>query len=355
MAAVDRTGVITIFMANSLRVTSKHTALFIASVLASILSILIFHAVAQLVTSTPQINSRIQDTQAELDLMLIDIAGLDIRINDSRKVQGRNRNELAEATSRVREAEDRYNLTLKQYEGRLTAMYKLGTSSFYAIVLSSEDLSDAMGRMEYLSSISENDRRLVQKVKAESQVVNDLHDRIDVLKQSNTEEINAMVEQKQNLQNSIETAQSGINSDAAELARAQAREMDEETRRLAQKAESSLDQSGVSSLMSGSGAPPAGLRPTGTVLTGTSSWYGPGFHGNRTANGETYNMFALTAAHKSLPFGTWLKVTYNGRSVFVRINDRGPYVGARILDLSMASAQSIGLTGVGYVTAEIYR
>ncbi|MFA5808867.1 MAG: septal ring lytic transglycosylase RlpA family protein [Thermoleophilia bacterium] len=287
--------------------------------------------------------------------MRTDIAGLDIRIDESRKVQERNRNELAEATSRVRDAEDRYNLTLKQYEGRLTAMYKLGTSSFYAIVLSSEDLSDAMGRMEYLSSISENDRRLVRKVKAESQVVRDLHDKIDVLKQSNTEEINSMVEQKQNLQISIESAQSGINSDTAELAKTQAREQDEETRRLAQEAEASLNQSGAQLFISGSGAPPADLRPTGAVLTGTSSWYGPGFQGNRTANGEIYNMFALTAAHKSLPFGTWLKVTYNGRSVFVRINDRGPYVGARILDLSKASAQSIGLTGVGYVTAEIYR
>ncbi|MFA6002244.1 MAG: septal ring lytic transglycosylase RlpA family protein [Thermoleophilia bacterium] len=343
---------ITIFRENYLRATSKLTALFLTAALSAGLAILALAVTAQAETSSSEINTRIQGAQTEIEKMRTDIAGLDIRINDSRKVQEMNRNELAEATSRVREAEDRYNQTLEQYEGRLTAMYKLGTSSFYAIVLSSEDLSDAMGRMEYLSSISENDKRLVQKVKAESQVVNELHDKIDVLKQSNTEEIKSMVEQKQNLQNGIEALQSGISKDTAELARTQALERDEETRRLAQEAEASFNGSGDSLLMS---APPAGLRPTGAVLTGTSSWYGPGFQGNRTANGEIYNMYGMTAAHKSLPFGTWLKVTYNGRSVFVRINDRGPYVGARILDLSKASAESIGLTGVGYVTAEIYR
>lgn len=346
---------ITIFRANSLRVTSKHRALFIAAVSSAALAFLVFSASARAETSSSEINSRIENAQTEIEKMRTDIAGLDSRIDESRKVQQQNRNDLAEASSRVRDAEDRYNLTLKQFEGRLTAMYKLGASNFYAIMLSSEDLSDAMGRMEYLSSISENDKRLVQKVKAESQVVEDLHEKIDDLKQSNTEEIKSMVERKQTLQNSIESAQSGINKDAAQLAKAQAREQDEETRRLAQEAEASPYRSGAPLVISGSGSPPAGLRPTGAVLSGTSSWYGPGFHGNRTANGETYNMFALTAAHKSLPFGTWLKVTYNGRSVFVRINDRGPYVGARILDLSKASAQSIGLTGVGYVTAEVYR
>ena len=66
-------------------------------------------------------------------------------------------------------------------------------------------------------------------------------------------------------------------------------------------------------------------------------------------------MNGMTAAHKTLPFNTWLKVTFNGRSVFVRINDRGPYIAGRFLDLSAGSARAIGLTGVGFVQAEIYR
>jgi len=80
-----------------------------------------------------------------------------------------------------------------------------------------------------------------------------------------------------------------------------------------------------------------------------TSWYGSYFHGRTTANGETYNMYGNTAAHKTLPFGTKLLVCYNGCAV-VRINDRGPYIGGRQLDLSYGAASNIGLTypGVDY-------
>ena len=80
-----------------------------------------------------------------------------------------------------------------------------------------------------------------------------------------------------------------------------------------------------------------------------TSWYGSYFHGRTTANGETYNMYGFTAAHKTLPFGTELRVCYNG-CVDVRINDRGPYIGGRQLDLSYGAAAQIGLldVGVGY-------
>lgn len=87
---------------------------------------------------------------------------------------------------------------------------------------------------------------------------------------------------------------------------------------------------------------------------GRASWYGPGFHGNRTANGETYDQWAMTAAHKTLPFGTRLRVTNtaNGRSVVVRINDRGPFVAGRDLDLSRAAADALGFQGVATVRIE---
>lgn len=78
---------------------------------------------------------------------------------------------------------------------------------------------------------------------------------------------------------------------------------------------------------------------------GTASWYGPGFHGKKTANGETYNMHAMTAAHKTLPFNSRVKVTNtsNGRSVVVRINDRGPFAHERVIDLSRTAADKLGL------------
>lgn len=99
------------------------------------------------------------------------------------------------------------------------------------------------------------------------------------------------------------------------------------------------------------------FAPVRAVLNGVASWYGPGFHGNRTANGETYNQNALTAAHKSLPFGTRVRVTHTGtgRSIVVRINDRGPYIGGRIIDLSAAAARVLGMasSGVAPVRVEI--
>ena len=100
------------------------------------------------------------------------------------------------------------------------------------------------------------------------------------------------------------------------------------------------------------GAVSAPAGETQPIQTGAASWYGPGFHGKRTANGERFNTHALTAAHKTLPFGTQLRVTNErtGRSVVVRINDRGPYAHGRVIDLSKAAAEAVGILGVGTVT-----
>ena len=105
-----------------------------------------------------------------------------------------------------------------------------------------------------------------------------------------------------------------------------------------------------------SGDPGANYRQ-GQVLTGIASYYGPDFHGRQTANGEIFDQNAMTCAHKFLPFNTMLQVTLveNGRQVTVRVNDRGPYVDDRIIDLSREAARRIGLLemGTGAVRAEI--
>ncbi|MCJ7574805.1 septal ring lytic transglycosylase RlpA family protein [Candidatus Bathyarchaeota archaeon] len=96
-----------------------------------------------------------------------------------------------------------------------------------------------------------------------------------------------------------------------------------------------------------------GFVSTGQVFSGYSSWYGNEFHGRPTASGERYDQYAFTCAHRTLPFGTWLRVSFRGRSVIVRVNDRGPFIKGRILDLSRGSAEAIGLTGVQWVNCEI--
>jgi rare lipoprotein A len=94
-----------------------------------------------------------------------------------------------------------------------------------------------------------------------------------------------------------------------------------------------------------------------SVSSGEASWYGPGFYGNRTANGELFRPGTLTAAHRTLPFGTKVRVTnlWNGRSAIVRINDRGPFHGRRVIDLAHGAASQLGLisSGIAQVKLEV--
>jgi rare lipoprotein A len=91
---------------------------------------------------------------------------------------------------------------------------------------------------------------------------------------------------------------------------------------------------------------------TGHTFSGVASFYG-NESGRETASGQRFNENAMTCAHRSLPFGTKLKVSHGGRSVVVTVNDRGPFVRGRVLDLSTAAARALGIEGLGQVTAEV--
>ena len=93
----------------------------------------------------------------------------------------------------------------------------------------------------------------------------------------------------------------------------------------------------------------------GFVQTGIASWYGPDFHGKKTSNGETYDMHAMTAAHKTLPLGVFVKVQNrdNGREAVVRVNDRGPFVKGRVIDLSYSAAKTLGVDIAGTAPVRI--
>ena len=95
----------------------------------------------------------------------------------------------------------------------------------------------------------------------------------------------------------------------------------------------------------------ADASPMARLESGIASWYGGRFHGRKTASGEAFDMDALTAAHPKLPFGSWVRVRnlVNGRSVDVRINDRGPHIKRRVIDLSRAAARALGVSGTHQV------
>lgn len=94
---------------------------------------------------------------------------------------------------------------------------------------------------------------------------------------------------------------------------------------------------------------PEGPVPAGWSQEGVASWYGPGFHGRPTASGETYDMWAMTAAHPSLPLGTEIRVTVlaTGRNTLLRVNDRGPFTKGRVVDVSRAAARRLGFLARG--------
>ena len=109
--------------------------------------------------------------------------------------------------------------------------------------------------------------------------------------------------------------------------------------------------------------PPEPPKPVAPLVisthSGEASWYGPGLYGNRTANGEVFRRGTMTAAHRTLPFGTRVRVTnlWNGRKAVVRINDRGPFAGDRVIDLAHGAASELGLTssGIAQVRLEVLR
>jgi rare lipoprotein A len=95
--------------------------------------------------------------------------------------------------------------------------------------------------------------------------------------------------------------------------------------------------------------------PEGWTESGVASWYGVPYDGRKTSSGEIFDMRALTAAHRTLPFDTWVEVTNltNGKQVTVRVNDRGPFVGGRIIDLSMAAADEIDMVRAGIAQVKL--
>ncbi|QUS37521.1 septal ring lytic transglycosylase RlpA family protein [Tardiphaga alba] len=117
------------------------------------------------------------------------------------------------------------------------------------------------------------------------------------------------------------------------------------------EANASIGPASIGPFMPEAAAP---VRTGGRSFSGVASFYG-NEAGNKTASGQRFNQNAMTAAHRSLPFGTKLRVTHGGRSVVVTVNDRGPFIKGRVLDLSKGAASAIGLTsrGVGKVVAEV--
>jgi len=246
-------------------------------------------------------------------------------------------------------AEQAHDKAMGDYIERAVEAYMDGSTTHLALMLSSQDLTQLFTIAEATMASAESDAEaldaaLQSQVDAErrqariderKQKLLVAESRVDAIKSSIANALAARRELLANLTAEIDELER-----QARLAAALAARPDEAFLRLLGGTGPSL---GI----------PDGYIGTGVTFEGISSWYGPGFEGNNTASGDVFDSSLYTAASKELPLGTWLFVQHEGRGVVVLVNDRGPYVEDRILDLSKAAAQAIGISGLGWVRAEI--
>ena len=237
------------------------------------------------------------------------------------------------------------------YVGRAVEAYKSGsTGAELEMLLSTKDLGQMLTLAQANANSAEADRASLEDLLRTKDEAEAAQERVDERKQELMaararldlvgEEIAGTIDERHSVLREL-------NGEIAELERLARIE----ARRLAAQAAATSTQ-----LTSGGGPAkgiPDGYASTGVSFEGTASWYGPGFEGNPTASGQIFDSSLFTAASRDLPLGTWLYVTHEGRGVVVLVNDRGPYVGDRVLDLSRAAAETLGISGLGWVRAEI--
>ena len=269
--------------------------------------------------------------------------------------------ELAALELQAHEARTAYTAARERYVDSAVEVYKQGPSSRLALLLSARNVAELAALARATTEVAELDLDALRDYLAAGEAAARAQRAIDRRKQAlldDQAQVTALAAQFDATLAQRSVALGRLNAQIAEL--------EAEARRRAQLAAARAQAAAAeAAALAGilvpdeSGAGPAsaedlprGFHPTGITFEGIASWYGPGFEGNPTANGEIFNPQAYTAASKELPFGTWLYVSYEGRGVIVRINDRGPYIRGRIIDLSAAAAQAIGL-GLGWVEIEI--
>ena len=255
--------------------------------------------------------------------------------------------EIHDADAAVSEARD-------LYVQRAVEAYKSGSVTRLALLLSADSLGELLTMAEATITAGEIEGRALEDLIGARTQVETAQTRLDERKQellaaqtqaqSLSLEINETIEQRsaslQEMTARISELEAQARAAATVSAAAQNIDVGDELLKILQPAGPAQDI-------------PEGFASTGVTFEGIASWYGPGFEGNPTASGQIFDPSLYTAASKELPLGSWLHVSHQGRGVVVLVNDRGPYVEGRILDLSHAAAQAIGITGLGWVKATI--
>jgi peptidoglycan hydrolase CwlO-like protein len=258
--------------------------------------------------------------------------------------------ELGDLEHRRQAIESAYSRALDRYVETAVAVYKAHSpTDGLGLILSAHSYSDLVSLSHAANAAArtaEKSLRKLDRARAETEAITG---RVDDRKQR----LVAQAARLDAVTGEIESTLGRRKSTLAELGR-QIKSLEAQARRQARRAADPGTE--LSRLLTGTGPAggiPDGFVSTGVAFEGVASWYGPGFEGNTTANGDIFDPDKFTAASKELPLGSWLLVEHNGRAVVVYVNDRGPYVEGRILDLSQAAAEEIGISGLGWVRCEV--
>jgi rare lipoprotein A (peptidoglycan hydrolase) len=260
--------------------------------------------------------------------------------------------EMASLELRRNETDLAYRQALDDYVESAVAVYKSPSpSASVELILSARDMNELVAFAHLSSASAEAARESLVTLHEASTTTQTLQDQIDARKQQLLARATAIEVVSADIDATLRErreAYNRLNDRIAEL-KTKARR---EARR--QPASASI---GLGAAVSPDGliadSIPPGFAGTGVSLEGIASWYGPGFEGQTTANGDIFDPDRLTAASRDLPLGSWLYVEHEGRGVVVYVNDRGPYIEGRVLDLSQAAAEAIGVTGLGWISAEV--
>jgi rare lipoprotein A len=241
----------------------------------------------------------------------------------------------------------------ERYIERAVQAYKSGATYKLAVLLSARDFNELATILRATEEATQLDERSLTALSRSTDALEQAQETIDDRKQKLMSARNEAVAVETEIASTLDQRRALF-----EQLTTQIKQLEEEARRLAaQRAarERRTDEELLKLLAPSGPAPdiPDGFVGTGVSFEGIASWYGPGFEGQSTASGDIFDPDLYTAASKELPLGTWLFVTHGSQGVVVLVNDRGPYVGGRVLDLSQAAAEAIGIGGLGWVRAEI--
>lgn len=317
--------------------------------------------VAQSAHAAPSGGADVQTAQARVATLASRLSGLLLELQEASDASAAASGNLAIARLRIDRGRERAADAKYLLDAQAREAYIWGRLRQTHLLLNAKDLRHALTMGSYIGASMQKDAAALAKYTAAIEQIEAGQGAIDAERsvlQTNTRRLADLRKQVQQALDSQRQVLDAARAEMARLSELRRRELNRgpvslvvQARRSARQRVLDVKLAALLSWLAGNAD--QGLSSTGIVSTGLASWYGPGFDGRRSSSGATYHQEQMTAASLVLPFGTILKVTYNARSVFVVITDRGPYVAPRVLDLSAGASIALGHSGVKTVRMEI--